>query len=132
MTSEETEISFRAITFVREHFELLNAGRLDDAREQLFSPAGTSDRPLTVYLERMGRFAPFEVRTLRVKRYKDVRPLRPIGHGSAATICLDLVVAFALWERTVEMAVWWFPAGDKFLISSRPWITEAPPSHQAN
>jgi hypothetical protein len=125
MISEETKISSLATALVREHFELLNAGRLEEARKQLFFPVGMNDRPLTVYVEAMGRLAPFVLRSLRVKRYEDVRPIR---HGRAATVWLDLAVAFALGERTAEMTVWWFPDDDKILISSRPseWTLEAP------
>ncbi|WP_224242642.1 hypothetical protein [Hyalangium gracile] len=113
----------RALSLVRSHFDLLNEGRLAEARKQLFFPRGMVDKPLDVYVDTMGMLAPFEMRSISIVRFVDVRPRR---HGPVAEVWLDVSVLCSLGEREAEVTVWWFPDSDECKISSRPtqWVLE--------
>lgn len=106
-----------AESLVREHFANINSGDLVAAKSQLFRPLGTAEKPLDVYVQTMAKLAPFEVVSVSVGDFEDVRPKR---HGSVATMLLHVVVNCSAGQRATAMSVWWFPEQDRYLISSRP------------
>jgi hypothetical protein len=112
-----------AEALVRNHFGLLNARDLAAAKQQLFWPAGTSEKPIDVYLETMADLGPFEIRSLEAVDFQDVRQKR---HGAVATISVRASVRCSLGERTTEVGVWWWPDTNRLAISSRPsdWVLE--------
>jgi hypothetical protein len=122
-TPDEETLIARATALVREHFELLSRGDLVRAKQQLFWPAGTSEKPIDVYLNTMRHLAPFQVVTVETGRFEGVRKKR---HGAVATIWLAATVICGLGERSSDIVVWYFPETDQCLISARPtqWVLE--------
>lgn len=120
---DRASIEAQAIALVMSHFEHINAGRLMSARGQVFSPVQVPDRPLDIYVNTMAELAPFQVLSVSVARFEDVRPGM---HGSRAVVWVDVVVSCALGERATSMTVWWRPDTGTVQIASRPshWVLE--------
>lgn len=120
--STRETISARALSLVKSHFEFINEGNLTAARQQLFCPPGIAQGPLDVYVEAMHKLIPFQMTSISVSRFEEVRKKR---HGNVATIWVDVVVFCALGEKSADIAVWWFPESDQCQISARPshWIS---------
>lgn len=120
--SKETIIE-KALALIKTHFEQINMGNLAAARQQLFWPPGMPEQPLNVYLETMHQLKPFRLELTSVSRFEDVRQK---GHGTVATIWVNVVAVCSLGERAAEIIVWWFPETNECLISARPsqWVIE--------
>lgn len=123
--SPSSDVIARAEVFLRGHFDLLNEGKRDLARPQLFFPSlAVWNKPVEVYLDAFARLAPVKVVSMKVTRVLDVREGKPPNaRGPFASIGFDVQVAGALETPTVYFIVWWFPRADEFLVATRPaWI----------
>ena len=122
--SKQEAIIEQALTLIKNHFKFLNEGNLEAARRQLFYPSGVSLKPLDVYLERMYQLRPFQLISIWVSRFENVRQKR---HGNVATIWIHIVAICVSGEKSADITVWWFPEKDRYKISARPshWITQS-------
>lgn len=118
--SQRDVITAHAVSFVRSHFELLNAGSLHEVRGHLFHPAGMQEQPLDVYVNAMAQLAPFEVLTIEPRAGYFDEPKERGRHGVFGAVWLDVRVNCRLGERSTLFIVWWEPEADRYLIATRP------------
>jgi hypothetical protein len=120
LTERETIIR-ESLILTENHFKFLNEGNLKAAREQLFCPSGIPQDPLDVYIEKMYQMRPFQIVSISVSRFEDIRHKR---HGDVATTWIYIIVLCSFGKKSAEITVWWFPEIDKYQISARPsqWI----------
>jgi hypothetical protein len=107
---------------VRRHLEALSQGDRDGARAPLFIAPG-QEALIDQYVDAMARLAPFEVRACEPRK---LQPFPRKMHGIAATVWVAVAVDCAAGARAAELIVWWYPDGDRCLLSTRPaqWLAD--------
>jgi hypothetical protein len=105
---------------VRSHLDALTRGDPGGARAPLFVAPG-QEALIDQYVEAMARLAPFEIRACEPRK---LQPFPRQMHGIAATVWVGVAVDCAAGPRAAELIVWWYPDGDRCLLSTRPaqWL----------
>lgn len=121
--SQQKIIISQAVELLEKHFEFLNQDKILLARDQLFNP-GEPLNPIETYLEKMCSLRPFEIISISLIRFEDVRKKR---HGNVATIWLDTKVRCVAGENSADIIIWWFPNNDQYKIAARPshWLLDS-------
>jgi hypothetical protein len=124
---EEAEVITGAIVFVETHFERINSGELEAAKEQLYRhERGLGEdffeKPMAIYLSGMHARAPFRILSIAFRWIVEPRT-KP--WGTFVSVWLDVTAAFGAEERSTHFVVWWFPETLEHKIAARPseWVT---------
>ena len=106
-----------ALSFLRGHFECVNNGQRELARQQMFKPKGGPERALSLYLDGMESIAPVyltEASLIAVKEKEN-------GHGRFVHYNFSVVVETARGRKSGVIPIWWSPLKGEFQVAARLW-----------